>query len=301
MSICVAAGNKVMDTRLPQPAGCGDKYDVSGLGSGLLRVARNDAERNNITFKGLEVVRQYALKIFKTAESGVDKVVSSCEKNPSVHWRYMNFLRQRKTALDAPLYEVSAGRSMIEMLGVLAIIGVLSVGGIAGYSKAMEQFKINKTIDEYAYLIFGMMEHLDDIKKLDNGTHLLGFLKAIDLFPASWNYSGIHYEDSLGNIVQIHVRSNRLVIDMFLRDLHNSGNEKMPPRLCEKLIQNIALPLHSSLYYIFIYNESRTLYFGDNYCDGANRKCFNQISLPDIHKACSSCPDGQSCAVVLEF
>ena len=27
-----------------------------------------------------------------------------------------------------------SGRSMIEMLGVLAIIGVLSVGGIAGYS-----------------------------------------------------------------------------------------------------------------------------------------------------------------------
>ena len=35
------------------------------------------------------------------------------------------------------------GRSMLEMLGVLAIVGVLSVGGIAGYSKAMEQF--NKT------------------------------------------------------------------------------------------------------------------------------------------------------------
>ena len=30
-----------------------------------------------------------------------------------------------------------AGRSMVEMLGVLAIIGVLSVGAIAGYSKAM--------------------------------------------------------------------------------------------------------------------------------------------------------------------
>ena len=40
------------------------------------------------------------------------------------------------------------GRSMIEMLGVLAIIGVLSVGGIAGYSKAMMKFKVNKTIDE---------------------------------------------------------------------------------------------------------------------------------------------------------
>ncbi len=30
-----------------------------------------------------------------------------------------------------------AGRSMVEMLGVLAIIGVLSVGAVAGYSKAM--------------------------------------------------------------------------------------------------------------------------------------------------------------------
>lgn len=58
------------------------------------------------------------------------------------------------------------GRSMIEMLGVLAIVGVLSVGGIAGYSKAMEQWKINKILNEYSYLIYGLMEHLSDYKKL---------------------------------------------------------------------------------------------------------------------------------------
>jgi len=40
------------------------------------------------------------------------------------------------------------GRSMIEMLGVLAIIGVLSVGGIAGYSKAMQKYRINKAIEQ---------------------------------------------------------------------------------------------------------------------------------------------------------
>ena len=67
----------------------------------MLRVARNDAERNNIAFKGLDVVRQYALKIFQTAESGVDKVGSSCEKNPSVRWMHMNFLRQRKSACSS--------------------------------------------------------------------------------------------------------------------------------------------------------------------------------------------------------
>lgn len=51
------------------------------------------------------------------------------------------------------------GRSMLEMLGVLAIIGVLSVGGIAGYSKAMEKFKVNKLISEYNMLIFGLLEY----------------------------------------------------------------------------------------------------------------------------------------------
>ena len=44
--------------------------------------------------------------------------------------------------------ESQSGRSMIEMLGVLAIIGVLSVGGIAGYSKAMMKYRINKTIEQ---------------------------------------------------------------------------------------------------------------------------------------------------------
>ena len=38
------------------------------------------------------------------------------------------------------------GRSMIEMLGVLAIIGVLSVGGLAGYSKAMHKYKVNEAV-----------------------------------------------------------------------------------------------------------------------------------------------------------
>ena len=46
-----------------------------------------------------------------------------------------------------------SGRSMIEMLGVLAIIGVLSVGGIAGYSKAMNKFKTNKIADNVSMIV----------------------------------------------------------------------------------------------------------------------------------------------------
>ena len=39
------------------------------------------------------------------------------------------------------------------MLGVLAIIGVLSVGGIAGYSQAMSKFKVSKTTDQVQTMI----------------------------------------------------------------------------------------------------------------------------------------------------
>ncbi len=39
------------------------------------------------------------------------------------------------------------GRSMVEMLGVLAIIGVLSIGGIAGYTMAMNRYRANEIID----------------------------------------------------------------------------------------------------------------------------------------------------------
>ena len=48
------------------------------------------------------------------------------------------------------------GRSMVEMLGVLAIIGVLSVGGISGYSKAMSKFKLTKIQDQITMLLMNI-------------------------------------------------------------------------------------------------------------------------------------------------
>ena len=39
-----------------------------------------------------------------------------------------------------------SGRSMVEMLGVLAVIGVLSIGGITGYRYAMDQYHTNQAL-----------------------------------------------------------------------------------------------------------------------------------------------------------
>ncbi len=63
-----------------------------------------------------------------------------------------------------------SGRSMVEMLGVLAIIGVLSIGGISGYSKAMSKFRINKTLDQISMLVMNIRS----------------------LFASSLNYNGLN-------------------------------------------------------------------------------------------------------------
>jgi len=50
------------------------------------------------------------------------------------------------------LRQAQKGRSMIEMLGVLAIVGILSAGGIAGYSMAMQTYKTNLLIERIQLL-----------------------------------------------------------------------------------------------------------------------------------------------------
>ncbi len=48
---------------------------------------------------------------------------------------------------------VQSGHLMIEMLGVLAIIGVLSVGGLVGYSKAIGRYRVNETINQITHIV----------------------------------------------------------------------------------------------------------------------------------------------------
>ncbi|MCP4394647.1 MAG: prepilin-type N-terminal cleavage/methylation domain-containing protein [Alphaproteobacteria bacterium] len=51
-----------------------------------------------------------------------------------------------------------SGRSMIEMLGVLAIVGVLSVGALAGYSMAITNHRINTAKQEIRQYLLGILD-----------------------------------------------------------------------------------------------------------------------------------------------
>lgn len=66
-----------------------------------------------------------------------------------------------------------SGRSMIEMLGVLAIMGIITVGAISMISMAMRTQKRNAVNDEVVQMVTGVRQLLgeyDDFSHINNAT-----------------------------------------------------------------------------------------------------------------------------------
>ena len=99
-----------------------------------------------------------------------------------------------------------SGRSMVEMLGVLAIIGVLSVGGIAGYTLSMRRHRANgvaDTVAKFALIAYSQCQKkildgdFDSVRDCDSyyyyhNEDALTFEKAgIGSLPAGVDYIGV--------------------------------------------------------------------------------------------------------------
>ena len=96
------------------------------------------------------------------------------------------------------------GRSMVEMLGVLAIIGVLSVGGISGYSKAMAKFKLTKAQDQISMLLMNIRTAFatsPNYNGLNNGNAVLYNIVPGDMVPGG---SGSNINHAFGGAVNVH-------------------------------------------------------------------------------------------------
>ncbi|MDY4689327.1 MAG: hypothetical protein SPC24_02005, partial [Alphaproteobacteria bacterium] len=210
-----------------------------------------------------------------------------------------------------------SGRSIIEMLGVLAIIGVLSIGGIAGYSKAMEKFKVNKLLDEYTMLLYGLLGNASEFRSqswADSRTQvgLIDYAQAASLVPETWKkVNDTRMTDSQGNVILLFSRSNRLVMDIYIGGVVNENTGTMTystgysASVCRELMQNLAQPLHGAVQFISFYRwtdgEYANLYRGDKYCV-QGEKCLRDITLAEINDLCKSCEgDKEACAINMEF
>ncbi len=58
------------------------------------------------------------------------------------------------------------GRSMVEMLGVLAVVGVLSAGALAGYSQAMKKHKLNQTTEQIVTIMQNIRSKFGNSKRV---------------------------------------------------------------------------------------------------------------------------------------
>ena len=204
-----------------------------------------------------------------------------------------------------------SGRSIIEMLGVLAIIGVLSVGGIAGYSKAMEKWKINKTISEYSMLMTGLIEYKDNFIKNSEKEKQIGlgeFIFAAHLVPESWGLSNNIITDTNGNGMTAYFvkgRDERFVFDVrFARAKSNKSS--FSTNLCVAFFKDIGKPLAYMMNAIFItstqveYAGEGHCHFGDTSVDGYPLRCLNDMTLSEMTDACQKCTE-QACVIYFVF
>ena len=284
---------------------------------------------NNITFKGLDVVRQYAALLERRVQSSTRVRKAQVVTRQTKHIRnllpqcasdatgflsdvYKKSTRARKFLADGVQY----GRSMIEMLGVLAIIGVLSVGGIAGYSKAMEKWKVNKAMEDYSDIIRGLLEYRENILKNnpDRQTGLTDVMQAAGLVPESWlKISTMGFHDPYGNDIYFYSigtgKGKRISMDMYLGgETKNSDNVRVSANfstnLCVELFNNLAHPLHSELISAAVSNwtGSRQMKFwGDKFCAGKD-KCLRSATLIDFKNACDMCDRANTyCNFAIQF
>ncbi len=203
-----------------------------------------------------------------------------------------------------------AGRSMVEMLGVLAIIGVLSVGAIAGYSKAMMKYKLNKHAESFNILLNNALQLEGKLSFTPNEVTYYGdMFKKLNLIPEGFKYvSNFRLKDMFGNEIWIYHHDN-----LNNNGLHFSaiGYEFMPTSQGAEICRNIAIVAKENaadLYNISVqkhyndtdkdYDKIGTLY-GDAYCI-KNKNCLRELDLNKIENLCNACNE-RACYLYVDW
>ena len=207
------------------------------------------------------------------------------------------------------------GRSMVEMLGVLAIIGVLSVGGIAGYSKAMFKYKMNKTIGEISSVLQNIVEldskNIGSNIDITDGNNMIkyGLMPQCEIINTRDDFTGCkiplgyimpalnseynNSEKGLYGFLTIGVTIDRLNSCIGILSYHF---ENIIP-------QN----LWGKVGYISITSDSTTQQDVWTLCNEENKpeNCLinapNTVSMNDIQKACNTACKDENCEINFVF
>ena len=192
------------------------------------------------------------------------------------------------------------GRSMVEMLGVLAIIGVLSVGAIAGYGKAMMKYKLNKQTEQIGSILDYVNINLDDLKRLrpSASSAMIPLFKKLNVIPQE-----MIRENETYKIFDIFNTT------IFLQNYHGTDNKyyfefklfinKGQKESCMNLF-TIAKAKREQLWrtkFEIVKGETSNVAnsaFGDNYCT-SEVKCLKDLTVAEMEDYCNVCEDKDTC------
>ena len=211
-----------------------------------------------------------------------------------------------KVASRSPLYAgpKEQGRSMVEMLGVLAIIGVLSVGAISGYSKAMFKYKLNKQSEGFSFLLNEAIKIKEEMwsRLLKNGgslsNELVNILAKTHSIPDGFSYdlSKNSVYDSFNNPIQFYCYATGTYAEYTLSYTMTKSNYSV--EICRNMViaakentANLAFLQMRSI----AESTSQSLLYGDRRCNGSN--CLRSAGIKEIDDFCSSCTNNSNCTL----
>lgn len=184
------------------------------------------------------------------------------------------------------------GRSMVEMLGVLSIIGVLSVGALAGFNKAMMKHKLNKQAEQLSVLLISIINHEGEFKN-ETGNITSYLIKMGELPPDMITNSGIydtfqtHY-----NAARVD-RGNNELITLWITPVFNlSENAEDSFEICKNIFSVVqAFHEHVAWFYNYSYDGDEHarqdgVMYGDIWCEGT-KKCLKDATIEDIYALCT--------------
>ena len=184
------------------------------------------------------------------------------------------------------------GRSMIEMLGVLAIVGVLSVGGIAGYSKAMLTYRSNKQIEQLVSIITSIINNKDKMPKIASESYI-PYLQALGELPKDIvdETTPERVKLEFGTTMSIYQSGGYVQL---IATLKGTGQENL--LICKNMFK-VAFNFLDDIRLLDSHNgqpgdESRIYfaYYGSKYCN-KNRKCLRDVTIADIEEGCQKHSD----------
>ena len=194
------------------------------------------------------------------------------------------------------------GRSMVEMLGVLAVIGILSAGALAGYSKAMFQHRLNIQTEQINTVVAAIVRNFEALPTsgaVQWGKLLIRMGEIPKEMYTSDNTNTIKDALNINYTIYHHDTGYTAMVG----EIYDNESSVLA---CRNVLKSL-IPGSPEIGYVSIlrnYSDKSTSYstywWGDKRCDG-HYHCLKDMTISDISTACNVCQDTEKCRLFIFF